>query len=740
MNSKKSSTTKSIRRQTRTYDRANSIVFLKTKELFGGLSNMAGGFPLSVNGLRIRTSEALYQACRFPHLPDLQRLIFEQRSPMTAKMKSRQHRHDSRKDWNQVRVSIMRWCLRVKLAQNRDAFGDLLLSTHDFPIVEQSRKDDFWGAKSVDEQTLVGRNILGRLLMELRDIVKSEARETLLVVEPLDIPNFLLDGFPIKRTATNQHVEYKSTEVSRTAIQPSATTATFSATQLPLSGFSSGEGTAAREKFPEFVSAKGTGPLKPYPAYKETRAEWLRQVPAHWELKRLRNVADMQVSNVDKHIRPNEISVRLCNYVDVYRNDYIDNQIEFMRATATAEEIDRFRLNEDDVLITKDSETWDDIGVPALVTEPSPDLISGYHLALLRPQSDKLVGPFLFRALQSKDIACQLHVTAKGVTRFGLSLTGVKSVWLPVPPLLEQTAIGHFLNHIDRCIQRCISAKEKLIAILEEEKQAIIHNAVTGRIDVRTRKPYPAYKPSGVKWLGDIPDHWDIRPAKWHFREVDERSDTGTEELLSVSHVTGVTPRSEKNVTMFEAESNVGHKICRPGDVVINTMWAWMAALGLARQVGIVSPSYAVYRRIGKSLLCGDYGELLLRSAPYQVEYRRLSTGIRPSRLRLYPDAFLRIRLACPPPEEQGAIVVFVQRESANNDQASLLMREQIATLQEYRERLIADVVTGKMDVREAAAALPKVNPIAAETVNEDHDASGGWHYGEKDAVVDSIG
>src|SRR5262245_37505283 len=102
----------------REYDRASAVVFLKTKEAFGGLSNMAGGFPLRVNGVRVSTSEALYQACRFPHLPAVQRLIIEQNSPMTAKMKGKPYRGESRPDWDRVRVTIMRWCLRVKLAQN----------------------------------------------------------------------------------------------------------------------------------------------------------------------------------------------------------------------------------------------------------------------------------------------------------------------------------------------------------------------------------------------------------------------------------------------------------------------------------------------------------------------------------------------------------------------------------------------------------------------------------------------
>ena len=177
--------------QLRTYRRADSAVFLKTKEKYGGLSNMAGGFPLVVNDTKIRTSEALYQACRFPHMPEVQQLIIEQRSPMTAKMKGKPHRQNSRPDWNAVRVKIMRWCLRVKLAQNWDSFSELLLETANLPIVEQSRRDDFWGAKPVDKDTLTGVNALGRLLMELREQVKDDPSE-LLHVDPLPIPNFLL--------------------------------------------------------------------------------------------------------------------------------------------------------------------------------------------------------------------------------------------------------------------------------------------------------------------------------------------------------------------------------------------------------------------------------------------------------------------------------------------------------------------------------------------------------------------
>lgn len=184
----------------RTYVRGEVVVVYKTREDFGGLSNMASGYPLQINGVRILTTEALYQACRFPHMPEVQREIIKQHSPMTAKMKSKPHRKDSRSDWDEVRYKVMRWCLRVKLAQNYEEFGRLLLATRDRPIVEQSRKDDYWGAKLTDEigDTLIGQNVLGRLLMELREKLKDDADGALKTVPPLGIPDFLLLGKPIE--------------------------------------------------------------------------------------------------------------------------------------------------------------------------------------------------------------------------------------------------------------------------------------------------------------------------------------------------------------------------------------------------------------------------------------------------------------------------------------------------------------------------------------------------------------
>ena len=197
--------------------------------------------------------------------------------------------------------------------------------------------------------------------------------------------------------------------------------------------------------------------------------------------------------------------------------------------------------------------------------------------------------------------------------------------------------------------------------------------------------PYPSYKPSGVEWLGDVPEYWEVRRIKALYREVDERSTTGSEELMSVSHKTGVTPRKQ-NVTMFLAESNVGYKVCRPGDIVVNTMWAYMAALGVARQEGLVSPSYGVYRPIHHDALNDDYFDSLLRTEAYRSAYLSRSTGITASRLRLYPESFLGIPLLYPPFPEQRAIVRYLDYMDRRIRRYVNAKRKLIALLEEERK------------------------------------------------------
>ena len=271
----------------------------------------------------------------------------------------------------------------------------------------------------------------------------------------------------------------------------------------------------------------------------------------------------------------------------------------------------------------------------------------------------------------------------------------------PSRPSPNKPPSCRYLDYVDRRVRRYVTAKERLIGLLEEEKQAVINQAVTRGLD-----PNVPLKPSGVDWLGDVPAHWEVRRAKFLYSEADERSATGAEELMSVSHLTGVTPR-KKTVTMFQAVSNIGYKLCQPGDIVINTMWAYMAALGVARQNGLVSPSYGVYRPRNTGHLRRDYIDPLLRMEAYRSNYVVRSTGITSSRLRLYAESFLDIPLLRPPSTEQAAIVEYLDKATADSDAAIGRTRRQIELIQEYRTRLIADVVTGQLDVRAAAATLP---------------------------------
>lgn len=212
-------------------------------------------------------------------------------------------------------------------------------------------------------------------------------------------------------------------------------------------------------------------------------------------------------------------------------------------------------------------------------------------------------------------------------------------------------------------------------------------------------KPYPEYKESGLDWLGRIPSGWKTRRAKYLYREIDERSQTGKEELLSVSHKTGVTPRSQKIVTMFLAKSNIGHKVCRPQDLVINTLWAWMAALGVSRHTGIVSPAYGVYRPLAQDQFLPSFADSLLRTPLYAAEYQRRSTGVNSSRLRLYPEYFFRVPILLPPPDEQAAIVRFLDHWNGRLEKAIRAKRRVIALLQEQKQAIIHRAVTRGLDL-----------------------------------------
>ena len=211
-------------------------------------------------------------------------------------------------------------------------------------------------------------------------------------------------------------------------------------------------------------------------------------------------------------------------------------------------------------------------------------------------------------------------------------------------------------------------------------------------------RPYPETRPTGLPWLPELPAAWEIHRAKYSFREADERSAQGDEELLSVSHKTGVTPRSQKNITMFMAESYEGHKVCRPGDIVVNTMWAWMAALGVSHHVGIVSPAYGVYRPRTTIQFEPRYLDYLLRTEAYSAEYLRSSRGVTTSRLRLYPLDFLKIPFVQPPLDEQRLIVRFLDWHGVQTAKLIRAKKKLIALLNEQKQAIIHRAVTRGLD------------------------------------------
>jgi type I restriction enzyme S subunit len=466
--------------QIRTYERETSAVFLKTTEAYGGLSNMAGGFPLRVNGIRIFSAEALYQACRFPHLPEIQRLILGEASPMTAKMRTRPYRKESRPDWDRVRVRIMRWCLRVKLAQNWKRFGDLLLETGDLPIVEESRKDDFWGAHPMDRQTLVGMNVLGRLLMELREELKGEQRDDLLKVEPLPIPDFLL------MDQTIQTVEAYAIDSKRTVAQTSLFDQSLHAVKVQTPPVYANAGIAT------------TG-LRAYTDYKDSGLPWLGQVPGHWNVRRIKFL----LREVDSRSSSGkEQLLRVSQYTGVTQRKSVDGSDE--PDTRAASLVGYKRVCPNDLVINIMLAWNGSLGISKYEGVASP------AYCVYRFNNDAL--PWYYHELLRLPVyKGRIKVASTGVVESRLRLYSEElgRVEAILPPLEEQATIVRFLDHSTHRLDKVIRAKRKTIELLNEQKQAIIHRAVTCGLDSDV-----PLKDSGIPWLGQIPVRWEVRRVK----------------------------------------------------------------------------------------------------------------------------------------------------------------------------------------------------------------------------------
>jgi type I restriction enzyme, S subunit len=689
--------------QIRTYQRTESVVFLKTDAPFGGLSNMAGRFPLRVNGTRILTSEALYQACRFPHRPEVQRLIIEQASPMTAKMKSKPYRHDSRPDWDKVRVKIMRWCLRVKLAQNWGKFSELLLKSGTRPIVEESRKDDFWGAKPADGGTLIGMNVLGRLLMELREAVKSESRDTLMHVEPLTIPDFLLNGQSIAVVVAEDLEGHASMQAEprqlsgeareRAALQPTLFDgrAIKEVSELASRGSNS--------------TAMNVPDLRPYAEYRATLQRWLGEIPKHWLV--LPNRALFAEVKDRNHPDAEMLSVTITRGI-VRQKAVLERS-----SKKDSSNLDKsaYKLVQPGDIAYNKMRTWQGaIGASALRGIVSPAYV------VMRLRTEDSVARYFHYLYRTPQFAKEAERWSYGITSdmWSLRPEHFKMIYTPVPPPAEQAAIVRFVEWANGRLERAIRDKRKVIGLLNEQKHSIIHGAVTRGLD-----PSVPLKPSGVPWLGDIPRHWQVRRmsslAGFASGKAHEQFFEPTGEHICV------TARFVSTGGVLRKPSS--RNVCPAvrGDVLM-VMSDLPNGRALARTYLVRDEkSYAVNQRVCRLTPHSIEPRFLAYYANRSPHFLRQDDGMNQTHLSNYD--FKTLPVALPSRDEQTIIADYIERHSLRIDNSISRLDREIELLREYRTRLIADVVTGKLNVREAAAQLPDETPFdASEDGNDPTD------------------
>ena len=425
---------------------------------------------------------------------------------------------------------------------------------------------------------------------------------------------------------------------------------------------------------------------------------WLDSIPRDWTETRLRFVANVSNSNVDKKSYEGQLPVRLCNYTDVYYNELIEPELEFMQATATPTEIRKFELREGDVIITKDSEDPSDIGVPAYVPEDMPGVVCGYHLSVIRTP-DPITAAYLQYSIMSHVNKAQLYVDTPGVTRFGLDQDAIKSIQVLLPPPEERSQIVQMLRQETGRIDGLIEKKTRFIALLKEKRAAVIDHAVTKGIDRNVEM-----KPSEVEWLGDIPAHWNAPRIATLFREA-FRTPNPDLPVLSVSIHNGVSDGElsdeERDRKVALSEDRMKYQGVEPGDLVYNMMRAWQGAFGAVAVSGLVSPAYVVAKPIAEFRT--KFLEHLLHTQSAAEEIRRYSRGIADFRMRLYWEYFRNIRVCLPPLPEQDTILRHIDRETARIEDLIAKTKRSIALLKEKRAALITAAVTGKIDVRAAA-------------------------------------
>ena len=455
--------------------------------------------------------------------------------------------------------------------------------------------------------------------------------------------------------------------------------------------------------------------LKPYPQMKDSGVPWLGDVPEHWVTLPLKRWVKMNRSVLPESTPPGYEF----RYLDIgsVGTGVLTVRPQHLRFAAAPSRARRVVRDGDTIVSTV--RTY--LKAVYFVDRDTEELVCSTGFAVLTPPS-RTVPKFVSYLCQSSAFTDRVTADSVGIAYPAIAETRLGAFHVVVPPLPEQAAIVRFLDHADRRIRRYIRAKQKLIKLLEEQKQAIIHRAVTRGLDPNVR-----LKPSGVEWLGDVPEHWEVRR---NGRLFAQRNETGFGDLpiLEVSLKTGVRVRdfetSDRKQVMADREK---YKRAVAGDIAYNMMRMWQGAAGVAPVDGLISPAYVVAKPLPGTE--PRYYEYLFRLPAYMGEVDKYSRGIVKDRNRLYWENFKQIPSCYPPYIEQVAIADAIARMTAGIEAASDRVRREIAPFMEYRTRLIADVVTGKLDVREVAARLPEeaeeLEPLdEAEALGEAEDES----------------
>ena len=444
----------------------------------------------------------------------------------------------------------------------------------------------------------------------------------------------------------------------------------------------------------------GISTPNPYPAYKPSYIKWLGDLPEHWEVVQLGRIGVFSKGSGGTKEDEAPGGVPCVRYGDLYTtHKYFISQT---RSYVALEKTSAYTpINRGDVLFPTSGETIEEIGKSA-VNLMHTQVLCGGDLIIFRP-TIPLEPKFAGYALDCPAAQTQKSLMGRGITIAHIYSGQLKYLWLSLPPLPEQQAIVQYLDYVDRRIRSYVAAKRKLIALLEEEKQAVVNRAVTRGID-----PNVPVTPSDVEWLGEVPAHWERRRLKTILQPIDRRSTTGSETLLSLRRDYGVVVYAEHFARPPQSGSLVGFKLVSAGQLVVNRLQANNGLVFNSALDGVVSPDYSVFQE--KFPVQMQFLSDLLRTVLYRAYFRQNATGLGTGSagfLRLYDDAFLETSVHLPPLSEQSAILDHLRKATADIDTAVARANRQVELIQEYRTRLIADVVTGKLDVRKAAAQLP---------------------------------